>query len=336
VKRISSAFATSFRASLLSFYDAQRRKLPWRESKDPYEVLVSELMLQQTRVETVIPYYQRWLARFPNVHALANAHVHDVLKQWEGLGYYSRARHLHGAAQIVREQYAGQIPQQHEQLRQLPGVGTYTAAAVASIAFNQPHAVVDGNVRRVLCRVLDLADPKSAELQQYADALLDAVRPGDYNQALMELGATICTPRKPSCSSCTVRQQCHAYHKGTVELRPAPKVKAPLPLEIVNCLVAIHKGAILVTQRPLQGLLAGLWEFPVIRKTAHHRHVGNILHTFTHKRIDYQVYISTKRVRVRDRVRNLDRWVSLNEMNALPFSTAQRRVAKLALPFFGL
>jgi A/G-specific adenine glycosylase len=334
VKRISTAFATSFRASLLSFYDAGRRKLPWRESNDPYHVLVSELMLQQTRVATVLPYYDRWLRRFPDTHTLAAAHVDDVLKQWEGLGYYSRARNLHRAAQIVHERHAGRLPQQFEQLRQLPGVGPYTAAAVASIAFNQPHAAVDGNVRRVLCRVLDSADSKPAELQQHADRLLDTARPGDYNQALMELGATICMPRDPHCSACPVMNMCRAYQNGTVQLRPAPKVKTSLPLEIVNCLVAIHEGAVLVSQRPSKGLLAGLWEFPAINYTTRYRHVGNILHTFTHKRIEYRVHTSTKRVRIRDRVR--DRWLALHELESLAFSTAQRRVAKLALPFFGL
>jgi A/G-specific adenine glycosylase len=331
VKRINTAFATSFRASLLSFYDAGRRELPWRASNDPYHVLVSELMLQQTRVETVIPYYDRWLRRFPNAQVLANAHVDDVLKQWEGLGYYSRARYLHRAAQIVHERHNGRIPEQFEELRQLPGVGPYTAAAVASIAFNRPHAAVDGNVRRVLCRVLDSADPKPDELQQHADRLLDAARPGDYNQALMELGAMICTPRDPECSICPVMNMCRAYQNNTVALRPAPKVKAALPLEIVNCLVAIHKGAVLVSQRPPAGLLAGLWEFPAIGNTSGYQHVGNMRHTFTHKRIEYRVHTSTKRVRAQGGC-----WRLLSELDELPFSTAQRRVAKLALPFFGL
>jgi A/G-specific adenine glycosylase len=330
VKRISSAFATSFRARLLSFYDTQQRKLPWRASADPYRVLVSELMLQQTRVETVLLYYDRWLSRFPTVHALAEANLDDVLKQWEGLGYYSRARHLHRAAQMVREQHNGHIPRQPEQLRALPGVGPYTAAAVGSIAFNQPQAAVDGNVRRVLCRVLDLADPSPAQLQQHADTLLDTDRPGDYNQALMELGATVCTPRNPGCGSCAVRQHCRAYARDTVAIRPAPKVRPPLAVEIVQCVVAVNDGQVLLRQRPFTGLLAGLWEFPEIVAAAGYQQVGHVLHTFTHKRIDYLVHISRDRIPVRGQ------WIAVAELPNRALSTAQRRVAKLALPFFGL
>jgi A/G-specific adenine glycosylase len=324
VKRISSAFATSFRANLLSFYDSARRKLPWRESNDPYHILVSELMLQQTRVETVIPYYQRWLDRFPHINALADAPVDDVLKQWEGLGYYSRARNLHRAAQMVRERHAGCIPADHHDIHALPGVGPYTAAAVASIAFNQPYAAVDGNVKRVLCRVLDVADPSTAELRDYASKLLDHDRPGDHNQAVMELGATICTPRSPSCSTCPVQQHCRAFRNGTIHLRPAPKAKAAIPHEVVNCVVAVHEGRVLVRQRPSSGLLARLWEFPEVECTNGFQHIGTVTHTFTHKRIEYRVHSISEPLELPGR------WVFFDELDQLAFPAAQRKIAEIA------
>ena len=282
-------------------------------------------MLQQTRVETVIPYYERWLDRFPHLHALAEAPVDDVLKQWEGLGYYSRARNLHRAAQMVRERFNGQIPAAHEEIRELPGVGPYTAAAVASIAFDQPHAAVDGNVKRVLCRILDLPDAPLAELQSYADKLLDHQRPGDYNQAVMELGATICTPRSPCCSTCPVQQHCRAFRNGTVALRPAPKSKAPIPHEVVNCVVATHDGHVLVRQRPSHGLLAGLWEFPELPSVNGYTQIGTVTHTFTHKRIEYRVY------RAEQKLKLPGRWVPFLELQELALPTAQRKIGRLAL-----
>ena len=293
-------------------------------------------MLQQTRVETVIPYYQRWLERFPDVHTLAAAPVDDVLKQWEGLGYYSRARNLQRAAQMVREQHNGALPEDYEKLYDLPGVGAYTAAAVSSIAFNAPHAAVDGNVKRVLSRIFDRATPSTAQLQAAADRLLDPVRPGDFNQAMMELGATICTPRNPRCAECPASRSCAASRNGTVHLRPAPKKKAPLPEETVNTLVALSRGEVLVVQRPATGLLAGLWEFPEIIDPANHTYAGEITHTFTHKRINYRVYTSTKRVRVRVRARVRPLWLSPERLNQIALPTAQRNVWKLALPSLGL
>ena len=303
--------------------------MPWRAAADPYHVLVSEVMLQQTRVQTVIPYYERWLERFPHVDALAGASVDDVLKQWEGLGYYSRARNLHRAAQMVRERHESAIPSSYDLLRELPGIGEYTAGAVASIAFNQPHAAVDGNVKRVLSRLLDLANPTAGEFQTYAQQLVDRQRPGDFNQAMMELGATICTPRTPSCTACPIETLCHARRNDTVHLRPSPKQRKPLPEENVNTLFALNRGRVLVVQRSERGLLAGLWEFPAITDVAAYEKVGTVTHTFTHKRIHYHVYFTKTRA-------TLDgRWVSLDDLNSLALSTAQRRVAKLVLPLRG-
>ncbi|HET9439214.1 MAG TPA: A/G-specific adenine glycosylase [Longimicrobiales bacterium] len=336
MKRISTAFATSFRTRLLAFYDAQHRKLPWRASNDPYRVLVSEFMLQQTRVETVIPYFQRWLARFPDVDALADAQPNEVLKHWEGLGYYSRARNLQRAAQMVREQHNGAVPSNYAELKALPGVGDYTAAAVASISYAAPHAAVDGNVKRVLSRLLDLELPSLPQLQKHASTLLDRRRPGDFNQAMMELGATICTPRAPACTICPVKRLCRARRNNTVALRPAAKPKTALPHEQTNTLVAVHDGQTLVVQRPEIGLLAGLWEFPSVDNVAGCAHIGDVMHTFTHKRITYKVYVTGGRARAPAPALARARWIPFSQLNQLAMPTAQRRVAKLALPFFGL
>ncbi len=290
-------------------------------------------MLQQTRVETVIPYYHRWLDRFPNVPALAGAHVDDVLKQWEGLGYYSRARHLQRAAQMVRERHNGELPGDYDRLRALPGVGPYTAAAVASIAFGAPHAAVDGNVKRVLTRLLDLPAPSAGDLQGYADRLLERTRPGDFNQAMMELGATVCTPRHPACAACPVQRLCAAHRNGTVHLRPGRAQKRPLPQETVHTLVALQDGQVTVVQRPPRGLLAGLWEFPEITDPSAYNYIGVVIHTFTHKRISYCVHFTDqgagkwegKYARARD--------LPLAELPRLAMPSAQRKILKLALPY---
>jgi A/G-specific adenine glycosylase len=250
------------RAALLRHYDRAARDLPWRGEADPYRILVSEIMLQQTRVETVKKYYEPWLTRFPDVETLADADEDDVLKAWEGLGYYRRARNLHRAVRVVRERPDGAIPSEHAALRALPGVGEYTAGAVASIAFGEATPAVDGNVRRVLSRLFDRAQPEPAWLRSTAGALVDGERPGDWNQALMELGATVCTPRNPMCGSCPVQRWCAARSAGTVADRPgrgaARRVRtARLVLGVFHA-----EGEVLLVRRPRRGLLGGMWAFP--------------------------------------------------------------------------
>lgn len=289
-------------AALLRHFDANRRSMPWRETSDPYAIWVSEVMLQQTRVETVIPYWERWMERFPTVEALADAELDEVLKRWEGLGYYSRARNLHGAARMVRERHGGRLPGTPDELRGLPGIGEYTAGAVASIAFGVPTPAVDGNVRRVLSRVYDLEDPGPAELRDRASGLVPDDRPGDFNQALMELGATICTPRSPDCGACPVAEWCEARRLGVQEERPRPKDRKPVPAETVETAVIVRgDGAVLLSRRPEDGLLGGLWEFPGDDATADVRTIvaaltaaadpvstlEPVVHTFTHKRVTY-------------------------------------------------
>lgn len=308
---IRAADVDAIRAALLSFYDEAARALPWRDTRDPYAVWVSEVMSQQTRVETVIPYYQRWLERFPTVAALADAAEDEVLKAWEGLGYYSRARNLHAAARLVRERHGGSLPIAYDSLRTLPGVGTYTAGAVSSIAFGASRPAVDGNVRRVLARLLDQPAPPAALLNEVAGALVPADRPGDFNQALMELGATICTPRAPRCGRCPIASLCAARTAGTQEQRPLPKPKKAVPVfDIATAAVRAPDGRMMIVRRPRHGLLAGMWCFPgaefqpgddpasraldVARthtSAAMPRPLGVVEHVFSHRRERYHCFL---------------------------------------------
>ncbi len=251
--------------ALLAWFDRHRRDLPWRRTRDPYAIWVSEVMLQQTQVATVIPYYERFLARFPTVAALARARLSDVLGSWRGLGYYARARALHrAAAEIARR---GAMPRTAEALRELPGFGRYTAGAVASIAFGERAPVLDGNVARVLARYAAIEDDIRApnvreRLWALADRLVPADRPGDFNQALMELGALICTPRGPTCLLCPVSATCEARKRGLVDRIPAPrKVRARIALSLASALV--RRGErVLLARRAERGLFGGLWELP--------------------------------------------------------------------------
>lgn len=342
----------AIRAALLAFYDASARALPWRETRDPYAVWISEVMSQQTRVETVIPYYERWLERFPSVDALADADGDDVLKAWEGLGYYSRARNLHAAARVVRERHGGTLPDSCAGLRTLPGVGEYTAGAVASIAFGARCAAVDGNVRRVLARLLDHPAPPTPLLNEVADALVPADRPGDFNQALMELGATICTPRTPRCARCPVAAHCAARAAGTQQDRPLPKVRKAVPTyDIATAVVRAPDGRLLITRRPPHGLLAGMWCFPgdgpvtnsdrasvalhVARSfttvAAAPRPLGVIEHVFSHRRERYHCYAfdaAAAGLSASDAA-----WIGASDTTR-PLPRGQQRIRALALAAF--
>lgn len=252
---------------LLAWIAVGRRDLPWRRRRDPYAVWISEIMLQQTRVETVIPYFQRWMERFPTLAALADANQSQVLNAWEGLGYYSRARSLHRAARVVMAEYGGSLPSDVDALRKLPGIGAYTAAAIASIAFGRDEAALDGNIRRVLARLFDIAAPLgSPEFEKTAAALAGEHLPpgsaGDYNQALMELGALICTPRSPDCAHCPVNDLCLAFARGVQTQRPQRKPRKETPHYQVTAAIIHRAGQVFIARRPQQGLLAGLWEFP--------------------------------------------------------------------------
>jgi A/G-specific adenine glycosylase len=252
---------------LLAWYDQHARHLPWRGSADPYVVLVSEIMLQQTRVETVTPYFERWMQRFPTLASLAEAQLQEVLAAWEGLGYYSRARNLQRAAQMVMSEFNGQIPADLPSLRRLPGVGRYTAGATASIAFGLPTPTLDGNIRRVLSRVFNVSEDARSpagerRLWSLAAGQLPSDRPGDYNQALMDLGAAICTPQKPDCPACPLAFACQAYALGIQTQRPVLAPRPALPHITVTAAIIQRDGQVLIAQRPPFGLLGGMWEFP--------------------------------------------------------------------------
>lgn len=264
-----AALATAIAEALEPWFQASHRDLSWRRSRDPYAIWVSEIMLQQTRVETVERYYPQFLERFPSVTALAAADEESVLQAWSGLGYYRRARLLHRGAQVVAEARAGELPSDPLALRTIPGIGRYTAGAIASIAFDRPAALVDGNVARVFSRARGIDDPKAqgAEALSHwtlAQAVVERGSPRILAQALMELGATICTPRAPQCERCPIQTACVARAQGAQERIPAPRRKVKAPLETWAALVLWHDGRVLVRRRPETGLLAGLWCVPLV------------------------------------------------------------------------
>jgi A/G-specific adenine glycosylase len=340
------------RRELLAWYRANRRDLPWRRTRDPYAIWISEAMLQQTRVETVIPYWERFLARFPDVAALAAADTDAVIELWAGLGYYSRARNLHRAARAVVERHEGALPEDPEALRALPGVGRYTAGALASIAFDRPEPIVDGNVARVLTRLLGIdgevsSRPVQERLWEEAALLARGEDPGALNQALMELGAMLCTPRAPRCLACPWTRRCVARAEGRQESLPVKAAKkAPKRIEAVAGHLE-RRGRLLAVQRPKQGLLGGLWELPGGELAAGERPeealarafrdglglalpgaepLGCVEHVFTHRRLVLHVFrCKAGDGRVRRRGWDAHRWVSASDVDALAWGGPARK-----------
>jgi A/G-specific adenine glycosylase len=299
------------RSALVAWYDSHARDLPWRRTRDPYAIWVSEVMLQQTRVDTVIPYYQRFLARFPSATALADAPEDAVLAAWSGLGYYRRARMLHGAARVITAQHGGAMPREPEARRALPGVGRYTAGAIGSIAFDLPEPIVDGNVARVLARCFAIATPLGQRetelvLWELAEALVAGERPGTLNQALMELGATVCTPERTRCDACPWQSSCRAHAEGRVGELPVP-AKAKAPRSVALCALRAHTpdGRVWLV-RSDEGLFHGLWGLPVCEGAgleaactlrdqlglgkAELTRVGEVKHVLTHRLLTVEVY----------------------------------------------
>ncbi|MCI0620972.1 MAG: A/G-specific adenine glycosylase [Acidobacteria bacterium] len=340
---------------LLKWYEEHQRNLPWRHTTDPYSVWISEVMLQQTQVQTVIPYYLRFLEHFPTIAVLARAETDQLLRVWAGLGYYSRARNLHKAARVIVERFGGKFPENYADVLALPGVGRYTAAAIVSIAFGQPYAVLDGNVSRVLARLLRISgDPKSSAVQSRlwtaAQQLLPAARPGDFNQALMELGATVCSPRQPQCSLCPWKQKCLARKDGLQESLPEKARRGPVRRSLQAAAVIRHQGRFLIVQRSGQRLLKGFWEFP----SAELRQKGSvsarlarfaaetyglavaaleplmtIRHAITTRRIELQVFQAKLAGGAGAKMNGKDcRWVRLKEMDYYPFASASRKIVE--------
>jgi len=317
---------------LLEWYRKSHRDLPWRRTSDPYRIWVSEIMLQQTRAQAVIPYYERFLARFPSVEVLAAAREDQVLALWAGLGYYSRARNLHRAARQIAE--GGGFPRDYDGIRALPGIGDYTAAAVASIAFELPHAVVDGNVLRVVARVendaSDIGSPGTRErFRATAQGWLDRKRPGEFNQALMELGATVCLPKNPQCLLCPVAPVCRAREAGTAAELPV-KLRKQEPVAIEAALLLLRRGGrVLLQQREAsERRMAGFWELPSPEDLPGARHgerIGEFRHTITFHHYTFTVWAATGRVAGAQ-----FQWFEPARLAEIPLSTTARKAMKLA------
>ena len=340
------------RASLLDWYKTFGRTLPWRNLRDPYAIWISEIMLQQTQVKTVLGYYDRWLQKFPTLQSLATADIQQVLKLWEGLGYYSRARNLHKAAGKIVEEYDGEFPQEFDRILALPGIGRTTAGGIISSAFNQPFPILDGNVKRILARLVTLPVllPKAdKQLWQLSESLLDRQHPRDFNQALMDLGATICTPKSPKCDRCPWMNHCLAYQTGTPTSWPMRNSAPARPHKIIGVgIIWNDRQQILIDRRLDDGLLGGLWEFPggkveegetlpecILREIKEEldievevgSHLITIDHAYSHFRVTLNVYHCHY---ISGEPKPLEsqeiRWVSLDELDELPFPKANLKI----------
>jgi A/G-specific adenine glycosylase len=315
------------RRRLLAWYRKHKRDLPWRRTEDPYRIWISEIMLQQTRVAAVLPYYARFLALFPDVQTLARAPEQSLLAAWAGLGYYSRARSLQTAAKNIVE--LGEFPRSYSSLRELPGVGDYTAAAVASIAFGLPHAVLDGNVARVLSRLAteggDIkSDAVRKRLRVLADALLDRKRPGEFNQALMELGATVCIPKRPLCESCPVRLYCEARKRGLENQLPVRGARGIADRRGKQLLVIEKAGKILFWQRTADSSrLAQFWELPE-REHLPGATISKYVGAFRHTIVNTTYLVEVSRATVRS-LPNGFRWLANSSLAGLPVSTTAKK-----------
>lgn len=261
---------TDFRSHFLSWYDLEKRTLPWRENNDPYRIWVSEIMLQQTRVDTVIPYYLNFMKLFPTIADLAAAEEDTLLKAWEGLGYYSRVRNLQKAAIQIMNEFSGEMPTNSEDIATLKGIGPYTTGAISSMAFQLPVPAVDGNVMRVVSRLFeiseDIAKPASRKtFEAIMNQIIDPYKPGDFNQAMMDLGSSTCTPTTPTCNLCPINEFCQAFEAGTMTQYPVKsKKKKAKPVYYAGLLIQNERGEFLIEKRPAEGLLANMWTFPLL------------------------------------------------------------------------
>lgn len=343
-----------FRRRLSAWYRRHQRSLPWRKTSDPYRIWISEIMLQQTKVDTVIPYYHRFLKAFPDVYALAAAPLQDVLKAWENLGYYSRAGNIHATSHIIVNQWGGRIPDTPEAIKTLPGIGKYSAGAILSIAYGQALPAVDGNVRRILCRVFAIRKPmddpgEQKKLLELAAALVPAKHPGDFNQALMDLGATICKAKVPDCSSCPIASICRARLLDLQSILPITRKAPAIPhRQATAAVIRNSEGLLLFVQRPATGLLASLWKLPGgfiddienMETGLQHRvkeelgikiRVGNKLamvhHAYTHFRATLQAY-DCRLLKGAPKALGCQewRWASPSDLKKLPLSKIDRMI----------
>ena len=339
----------NFTQTILSWYDQGHRDLPWRRTQDPYRIWISEIMLQQTRAETVVSYYERFLARYPTVQDLASAPEEELLKAWEGLGYYSRARSLQKAAKEIVARYGGQLPADLEKLRALPGIGDYTAGAIASIAFGIPAAAVDGNVERVLCRWDAITDEVGTpavrrQIAARAQALVPRDRPGAFANAMMEMGATMCTPKNPKCLLCPVREGCMGFAQGIAQELPHKAKKKAQRVENRAVLLVFCENRVLIVKRQ-EKLLGGLFVFPDVLeesaparlcqalqalgiRAAYDEKLGHARHVFTHLiwEMDVHAVVADEMTQVPG-----GQWVSRQELAALPLPTAVKAARQWAM-----
>ena len=335
---------------LLEWYGKNARVLPWRDVKDPYKVWISEIMLQQTRVETVIPYYERWMELFPTIEVLAAADLQQVLHTWEGLGYYSRARKISETARLVAAELGGVFPRSVEGLEKLPGIGPYTAAAIASFAFDQDTLPVDGNLSRVLSRLFDIGTELGSkeflgEVRRVGMEILPAGRSSDFNQALMDLGSSICLPSSPKCAECPLAAHCGSIHDP--ESRPVRVAVAAIPTRSKLACAAKRGELVLIVKRPEKGLLGGLWEFPAVEcpegdlgqfvaemKKVYSldvvlmREVGKIKHTYSHFHVMEGIWVCS--VGLVEAGENTA-WVAMEDLHKYPMGKVDRSIARLLL-----
>ena len=344
-----------FQKKLLIWFKKNKRDLPWRKTKSPYKIWVSEIMLQQTQVNTVIPYYLRFLDQFPTIKKLAKADLQQVLKVWEGLGYYSRVRNMYKAAKMLVENNRGQFPKTFSEIEKLPGIGRYTAGAISSIAFQIPVPVVDGNVKRVLARYFEIeTEINSTEAKkQFWPIVSDLVPqklPGNFNQALMEIGATVCLPKNPLCESCPICLDCKAKLKNRQQDLPVKNKNAPIPHYQIGAGLIWRKNKLLITRRPENGLLGGLWEFPggkqeknetiqeCVRREIEEElgvqvqveeHFMTVKHAYSHFRITLDVY-SCQWISSEPECKACSdfRWVTIDQLDAFPFPKANKRIVE--------
>lgn len=346
---------TNLSLFLIRWYKQQQRSFPWREDPQPYAVWVSEIMAQQTRLDTMLPYFNRWMETFPSIEDLAKADQQEVLNLWEGLGYYSRARNLHKAAKLVMSEHHGSLPASRAGLESLPGIGRYTAGAIASIAFGLDEAVVDGNVKRVLARIFEIEEamntPQGEKLiWELAEAHLPPGQAGDYNQGLMELGATVCTPRQPACGSCPVAELCRANQHSRQSELPVMKARPKSPHYTVTAAVIWRSGQVLIAQRPQDAMLGGMWEFPGGKRQGRESlidclkreileelgvrievgdKVGIFKHAYTHFKVTLHAFHCQLNAKEPEALEHQElRWVDVSDLDDYPMGKIDRQIAQ--------
>ena len=344
-------YNTIISKSILIWYKKNKRDLPWRKSTDPYKIWLSEIMLQQTQVSTVIPYYNNWIEKYPTINSISNASLDCLLKLWEGLGYYSRCRNFYKSCQIINNKFDGSIPHDQLTFRSFPGVGAYTAGAVLSIAFNKKIPAIDGNINRVACRLLGIKNLTQINKKRIYNKILAMVQvdiPGDLNQALMDIGSLICKPRDPKCSICPIKQACKAFLSGKPSIYPSKPVTKVLQTKIFVAGYFIHRNRILIIKRPTNGLLGGLWELPTVEvpsiieelsaleyvffeslglQVNFLKKIGMVNHAFSHYKMNIYLYecINDKN---KKKIKN-GKWVKIKNFKQYSFSKANHKLFNL-------